>query len=282
MNIKKISFFDKKLLQNTGALISIFASIATLVFVFIKLPDWFLLKLFLSVVLLLIILCFHFYRWSKANNMSALSIKIRNTNVKIDFVEDIFTQSGIKIIACNEYFDTRADDVLVSKASIHGQFLEKISDENLETKINNDLHLAKLKSKINNKRVSGNKQSYKLGSIFKYELTKETDNTYFLVAFSKVDEDNKAIMSIEEYITSLIRMWHEIDCLYSGRAVVMPLIGNGITRIEDYKDISAQEKLELLLRTLKFSGNNFRSGIHIALHNKIQNDINLYRIKDTF
>lgn len=214
--------------------------------------------------------------------MRTLFIKIRNTNVKIDFVEDIFTQSGIKIIPCNEYFDTRADNILVSKTSIHGQFLEKISDKNLETKINNDSHLANRKSKINNQRERGNKQSYKLGSIFKYELTKETDNTYFLVAFSKVDEDNKAIMGIEEYITSLINMWHEIDCLYSGRVVVMPLIGNGITRIKDYKDISAQEKLELLLQTLKFSGNNFGSGIHIALHNKIQNDVNLYRIKEMF
>lgn len=39
------------------------------------------------------------------------------------FCGDIFSTTGMKVIACDTHFDTRVDDIVVSKRSLHGQLI---------------------------------------------------------------------------------------------------------------------------------------------------------------
>jgi hypothetical protein len=64
-----------------------------------------------------------------------------------------------------------------------------------------------------------------------------------MVAFSKFDNDNRAYLKMRDYIDTLIKFWNEVDIIYAGRSVSIPLFGSGITRFQDYSSISEQELL---------------------------------------
>ena len=50
-----------------------------------------------------------------------------------------------------------------------------------------------------------------------------------------------------------MKFWENIDTIYAGRTINIPLIGAGITRFRDGKP-SKQQLLEMMLWTLKISG----------------------------
>ena len=52
----------------------------------------------------------------------SISVTIRQTPVSICY-GDIFETDGWRIIGCDTHFDTRVDDVVISKKSLHGQFI---------------------------------------------------------------------------------------------------------------------------------------------------------------
>ncbi len=162
-------------------------------------------------------------------------------------IGDIFAENGLKVIAFNEYFDTKVDDVIIAKCSLNGQYIlaneQNISE--LDTVIEQD---DVLQSKIVLKDVKRNGKSikYKLGSVV-------VRNDYLLVALSKFDEENKANLYYEEYAKCLLQFWKEIDRVYASKKVVIPLFGNGITRINDHTNITTQELYETILRTFLLS-----------------------------
>ena len=54
----------------------------------------------------------------------SVSITIRQTPVSICY-GDFFETDGWRIIGCDTHFDTRVDDVVISKKSLHGQLILK-------------------------------------------------------------------------------------------------------------------------------------------------------------
>lgn len=65
-------------------------------------------------------------------------LTIRKTDVSI-ILGDIFYMSGWKVIGCDNHFDLRADDVIISRKSLHGQLvLKHSSKEELRATINSE------------------------------------------------------------------------------------------------------------------------------------------------
>ena len=123
-------------------------------------------------------------------------------------------------------------------------------------------------------RQAGRKVRYPLGSVVEFE-------NYVLTAFTKFDEDNKAYLSAEEYVGFWMRFWKNIDEIYAGRTLNIPLMGAGITRFRDGKP-SKQELLEVMLWTLKISGfhNTYPDGkINIVIYRSDVKDIDFYHIQ---
>jgi hypothetical protein len=199
-----------------------------------------------------------------ANFKNKAKLRINNSTVNIIF-GDIFKQRELKVIAFNEYFDTLVDDKIISHASLNGQYLDKhISDiEQLDLDIEGDARLKERITDRNFERKSGKKVKYKLGSIHLH-------GDYILLAFSHFDENNRARLTLQEYTDCLMNMWNEIDMIYSGKTVSVPLLGNGVTRFKDCK-VNEQELLDIILCTYRISKVKFTypACLNIVLNTEI-------------
>lgn len=271
---KKIGYFDKRLLKNFLNIVLIISTVSSLFFIFFRIPDKY--KLYSGIVCFIILLGIYSYLWYKANNMNSVSLNINETVIDIE-IGDIFNETGIKVIPFNEYFDIIIDDVIISKNSLNGIFINKIINEksvNLEElnkKIENELSNKKISE--NHNRKKGKKIKYKLGTIFEYD-------DYFLTAMTKFDNDNRAKISQKEFLEFLLEFWENIDIKYNNRKIIVPLLGSGITRFE--KNIKPQELLSQIIWIFKLSQISLKSGLKIIIHENMKEQINLYEIKEIF
>ena len=99
--------------------------------------------------------------------------------------------------------------------------------------------------------------------------------------FTKFNENNKAYLSAEEYTGFWMRFWENIDEIYAGRTINIPLIGAGIARFRNGKP-SKQELLEVMLWSLKISGFHNTYGdkqINIVIYKSDIEDLDFYHIQ---
>ncbi|MGC7946839.1 macro domain-containing protein [Bacillus sp. II_CA] len=269
----KVRFFDKDLLKRFFALLSIISVLMSFALVAINIPNKY--KLGTGIAIFLFLLGIYILMWVLANYSDSVKLNINNSTVHVK-VGDIFEEGELKVIPFNEYFDTLVDNKIISDRSLNGLYINNHVDDVEELK-----HLIstnqKLKEKITNitqDRLDGNKEQYRLGTIFQHE-------EYLLTAFAKFDENNRAYLYMNDYINFLLNFWNEIDILYGGRAVTIPLIGSGITRFKEYNMITEQELLELLLWSFKVSKIKFTypSKVTIVIHKSKKDKINFYKLR---
>lgn len=214
--------------------------------------------------------------WILANKKNEKNLKINSTNIVIKY-GDLFEEEGLKVIAFNEFFDTQVDDKVIAASSLNGIFITEHSDgaSTIDDKIDSEIRLKQSIISENVQRKSGGKTTkYQLGCVCPY-------NDYFLLAFSHFDDNNKAYISVEDYISCLMHMWNELDIYYAGRPIVIPLLGSGITRFNN-SEVTPQELLKYVVMTFKASKVKFNntSSLTIILNEKIRDDINLYDIQE--
>ncbi|MCL1998791.1 MAG: DUF6430 domain-containing protein [Turicibacter sp.] len=208
----------------------------------------------------------------------ALCKQVPKHNPKNQHFGDIFAeQADLKVIAFNEYFDTLVDNNIISTVSLNGQFIEKFyrdKIDELNALISADMHLSDAYLSENSSRSQGKKTRYKLGTIC-------VANDYLLTALSRFDENNKAYLEINDYINCLLNFWSEVDRVYAGRTVALPVLGSGITRFKGYENITDQELLELIAWTFKINRIKFTypSKAKIVVYEKKSDRINLLSLK---
>lgn len=100
-----------------------------------------------------------------------------------------------------------------------------------------------------------------------------------MLAFTHMDEFNRAHLERGQYEECLLNMWDELDRMYAGRRVVLPLLGSGITRFKGTQP-SEDDLLRCMLCTLRASGHRFSAGVSIALTKKTTDKMRLYEVKD--
>lgn len=268
----KIKITNKKLWANYTKPVSISAGIISFILAFIDLNQCTRITIgFIYIIFLLIMFLRMLY---KANKETFKKLRINDTDVKIVF-GDIFAQNGIKVIAFNEYFDTQVDDRIISETSLNGQYILHHSNgkKYIDTVIDKEKHLEEAIVERHVIRKQGGKQiKYRLGTICPID-------DYFIMSFTHFDENDKAYLSLEDYISCLMHMWTELDYLYAGKPINITLLGSGITRFNNYL-ISEQELLHLIVRTFEISKIKFgnKSSLTILLDKRIEDKINLYNI----
>lgn len=269
----KVKFFDIDLLKSYCSLLTIVSLVFSFVFIFVEIPDKY--KLVTGCVFLLLLLVLYIYLWLRVNLLTKMRLVINNSTVNIK-VGDIFEEVDLKVIAFNEYFDTQVDNRIISDKTINGIFIKNVvSDcESLDNLINENSHLKDMILESNVAREKGKRNRYKLGTIL------ELDN-YLITAFSKFDNDNRAYLNMNDYVNFLLNFWNEVDIVYCGRSISIPLFGSGITRIKEYNVITDQELLELLVWSFKVSKIKFTypSVITIVIHDSKKEKINFYKLK---
>lgn len=271
----KVRIFDKHLVKENYAVWAVISTIATIVFI----PDFdSKVKLIMFIVTIAAMVGIYIYKWRKANMLTSIEFQINGSTVEIS-EGDVFCSNGLKAIAFNEYFDTQVDDRVIMKTSLNGQYLTNICSDisKLDNEIESDERINKKGRVLSVERKVGKSKKYRLGTVFK-------DGEYLLIAFSHFDDDNRAYLEMDDYLSCLMNFWNELDILYAGSDVTVPLLGAGITRFRGYENITAQELIDMLITTFKMSRIRFQypARLHIVLKNEMIKQINLYDIKNKY
>lgn len=252
---------------------SMISAIFSIAFIFIDVPDEYKTSAGLSVVLFFVGL--YVFLWWRYNNLKHLNLSIDGSKVSV-FTGDLFSQLGIKAIAFNEYFDTQVDDRIISKNSLNGIYINEHSN----------LSVAELDQIIEDYQFEDGElidgDVKRIGKSKKYKLgTACLIGDYLLAAFSKFDSQNKAVLSMPEYLEFLINFWDSVNRVYSQKSVSVPIFGSGITRIKEHKNISDEELLKIMLWTFRVSEMKFKhpAKLSIVIHKDKISSINLLDIK---
>lgn len=202
----------------------------------------------------------------------SVTLNIAETSVEI-CCGDIFQTSGMKVIGCDNHFDTRVDDVVITKTSLHGKMiLEHGNVSEIKKVVEKEAHKASLK-----KNKAG-LYDFPLGTIIKYESSID-GQTYLMLAVAELDEQNKARTNMAEFELMLMKMWQEIDRVYASHDVILPILGAGILRFGGPKNKEAL--LRCMLCTFNSSGVSLNSKVKIVIYGNAK-EIPLYECKNIF
>ena len=286
-NYSKVKLYDKTLWAKYLAVLGVLSSFVTFLSFFATKDDLGISPGTLIVLFLLLIASIFLFMWLHANNLQTVELIINNTRVTIaqgDIWElikkDPKERSGeISVIAVNDYYDNMVDDRIVAEKSLHGQYIKKLLADGKLIQFDKTVASDEILNRDGNReevpaRKSGKTVRYSIGSVVEFE-------SYVLAAFTKFDDNNKACLSAEEYTGFWMRFWENIDEIYAGRTINIPLIGAGITRFRNGKP-TKQELLEIMLWTLKISGfhNTYADGkINFVIYPSDTADIDFYHIQ---
>lgn len=158
---------------------------------------------------------------------SRIEMAIANCNTVIEVVfGDLFRQEGIRVIAVNEFFDSKIGKP-VSDKSVHGIFIQKCFggyQESLDKQLDEQL------KNINGTevpKIEGKTKCYPLGTTALISVNKDH---YILFAFSKTNPSTcKAYTDVTMMWVALSRLWERIRIEAGGHAVNLPLVGSGLS-----------------------------------------------------
>ncbi|ERI11820.1 macro domain-containing protein [Aneurinibacillus aneurinilyticus] len=268
---------DKDFWISSWAIPGALFGIATTLLTFIEFDNNFN-KFYILIGLVILSFILILFKLIKSLCLKKIKLNIDGSEIEIK-KGDIFTfpRNIYKVIAFNEFFDTEVDDQIISRTSLNGQYLNRFYSDtsDLDKRIIQDPRMQlRIVEKDVNRPLGGKKTRYRLGSVYK-------DIDFFLVAFSKFDNENKANLKLHEYANCLINFWNEVNGLYAQQEVVVPLLGSGITRHKDF-NANSHQLLEVMLWTFKISKVKFRepSKVTILLHEKHHKEINFYKLKE--
>lgn len=158
---------------------------------------------------------------------SRIEICIANCNTVIEVIfGDLFKQDGIRVIAVNEFFDSKLGKP-VSDKSVHGIFLQKCFGgypEPFDKQV--DAQLSDIKySEV--AKVEGKSKSYPIGTT---ALITVNEDRYLAFAFAKTDPDTcKAYSDVTMMWVALHELWQRARIESGGHAVNLPLVGSGLS-----------------------------------------------------
>ena len=187
---------------------------------------------------------------------------------------NIFESSGWKVIGCDTHFDTRVDDIVISKKSLHGQLvLEHGTKKEIEAAVEAEAGRLRLQ-----KNISG-LYDFPLGTIIRYDSSVD-QQTYLMLAMTELNEHYEAHTNMAQFELMLMKMWAQVNRVYADNKIVFPVLGTGISRFDDGpKD--KDTLLRCMLCTLNSSGVSFNSGVNVVIYGNAK-DIPLYEYKDMF
>lgn len=203
----------------------------------------------------------------------SVNLTIRQTQVVIS-CGDIFEASGWKIIGCDTHFDTRVDDIVISKKSLHGQLvLNHGKKDEIEAVVENEAKRLGLQKK------NDGLYEFPLGTVIRYDSSVD-NQTYLMLAMTELNIQHEAHTNMAKFELMLMKMWTEIDRVYASNDIVLPVLGTGISRFDDGpKDREAL--LRCMLCTLNSSGVSLKSKVDIIIYGDVK-DIPMYEYKNMF
>lgn len=184
---------------------------------------------------------------------------------------DLFDTGEHIVIPVNDAFDTLADDTLIAKNSVHGQFIKRYYEDNteeLDTLIAGKLNgVTSLGTYDDDKK--GNKTYYPLGTTINIRIGNQNFHLTAVTHF----KGNNVHPDLEGYYMAILHLIEYLNSHTSKNDVYLPLIGSDRARLGKTK----QFILENLLMILKMSRTPMPK-IHIVLYKRDAKEFNLRKL----
>lgn len=114
-------------------------------------------------------------------------------------------------------------------------------------------------------------------SIVRYDSSVD-NQTYLMLAMTELDDNYESHTTMAKYEQMLMHMWKEINRVYASNDIVLPILGEGITRFDD-RPKNKDSLLRCMVCTMNASGKTYNSKIRIVIYGNPK-DIPLYELKD--
>lgn len=198
------------------------------------------------------------------------TIKGNNYVVVLEYNDIFKVENCKKVINFDECFSTEIGDApyQIKPSSLCGQFLQK----NPNINISNLLSTSGLKPQRKLSRYN-NTKCYKSGSLI-------PKDDYLLMAFGKLNEDGRAVMTREEYLDSLNTLWREIDKYYAQSDVAVPILGAGITRFKG-EMLTQQQLLDIIVASYQISPYKIKAPNSLHIICKKSEDFSINKFGNT-
>lgn len=226
----------------------------------------------------LVIIGSHLYAKWQIRTKKSISLTL-SSQLRLTISEgDLFDHKGVICIPFNEYFDTHVGDGVVGERTLHGIFINKFFNNNIEV-LNNTIREA-LRSetparKETQRRVNGcpiNK--YELGTCVDVQIE---GNTFVLFALTHFDENDVAGLSRTEFGMVIKKLMDHLSIVSESKTVYMPLFGTGLARMHR----THQRILTHLVDLLDFNDKcSIPGGIHIVIKSLDDTEVNLSALEE--
>jgi len=231
--------------------------------------DWlfrFGIMLVVSVVVFVTVFFIKLYRI----HVQGVTLRITNKPIYIK-KGNIFHENGVKVIHFNTCYDTKIDESRVISNSITGSFIKLISEQGKIRALNAAIKKDR-KSKLQVINTGDGNEIYESGNIKVFE-------DYLLLAFAHLNDKDEAHFSWSSYEKCLRNMWSEIDRTHQNRAVSLPLLGGGSTRLTPKTEHENLDLLKTMIHTYKTTDVRLNQPITIVLSEEAMQEINIYNLK---
>ena len=203
-----------------------------------------------AAVTLAVMLGYSLYLWLR----KSVQIKGRNYNIHISY-GDIFDMDNCKkVIPFDECFTTSVGSAThqIKPTSVCGQYLTKHPIDSIQTLID----AVHLKPERSRSKYNGQVR-YESGTLV-------PNGDHLLMAFAKLDENGLGRMSRDEYLDCLSTLWQEISKHYGQTDVCVPVLGSGITRLDD-TSLTQQELLDMMIASYKLSAHKIKPPLKLHI-----------------
>lgn len=223
--------------------------------------------LFLFCIIVLSTIISAFYIWLRKK----ITIKGKNYTIQVEYGDILNIKNCKKVINFDECYNTKVGDLPsdIKSTSICGQYLLKNPDIDIEKLIDNvNLKQARTNSKFKNKT--------------RYQSGKVVPNgDELLMAFAKLDENGVGkFFTFKEYIDCLSILWEEIDKYYGQKDVCVPILGSGLTRINDHQ-LTQQELLDIMIMSYKLNTHKIKNPYKLRIICRKKDDFSLNKIGES-
>ncbi|WP_055519218.1 macro domain-containing protein [Streptomyces ossamyceticus] len=162
-------------------------------------------------------------------------------------VGDLFDYECHLVIGFSDTFDTdTADESLVSRRSVQGQFLHRVYDGDvagLDARLDEALaDVAPVQTDTRAAKRLGKLARYPLGTV---AVVKDSGRNFFCTAYARMNNDLIVSSGTEQLWESLARLWETIRRHAHRDEVAMPITGSDLARINNM-DHSSLLKMILL------------------------------------
>ncbi|MDP3892120.1 macro domain-containing protein [Nocardioides sp.] len=165
---------------------------------------------------------------------------------------DLFEQDTHLVIGMADTFDIETPHIIAA-GSVQGQFLERVYQHDVSN-LRQDLEAAlATKQVIGTVTKSGNTDRYPLGTV---ATIKHQRKHYFCVAYTSLDEHNKAASTMGVLWEAMEKLWDEVRIRSNGEAVSAPIIGLGQSGMSTVLPI--QDAIRFLILSFMFASRKQR------------------------